>query len=60
MVHVQSFSGNAGAVRQHFLKKDVPFRPAGGEMLCQVSDHVSFINYRRYAVGSKPGMCLDA
>jgi hypothetical protein len=33
------------------MKKDVQFRPAGGDMSFRVRDRVTRVNYRTYAVG---------
>ena len=46
-------------MRQNFLKKNVLFRPAGGDMLFWDNDRVTRVNDRTYAVGSNPGICLN-
>jgi len=55
MVRFLSFSQNICTECKCFVKKKGIFRPAGGDMLCQVSNHITRVNDTSYAVVHQTG-----
>jgi len=51
MVLLYLFHKTFGSVSQIFVKKDVQFRPTGGDICFQTSDRVSPVIHTTYAVG---------
>jgi hypothetical protein len=61
MVLLLSFSRKCGSRSHIFVKKDVQFHPAGGDMSFRVRDRVTrviYIMYTTYAVGLQTGRLI--